>query len=86
MYSLSDTERQRFKEEHTHIAPDLRDGLVSQQCQQISTHMVESLSNVITSLVIRSIKLKDFSRIILRYNSSDRPKLDNILKVLTHVD
>ena len=84
MYTLSDSERQQFKVEHNHIAPDLRDGLVP---QSVATD-IYSYGRVIkqcNSIVIRSIKLKDFNRIILSYHSNDRPQLDNILNVLTQI-
>ena len=84
MYTLSEIERQQFKLEHTHIAPDLRDGLVP---QSIATD-IYSYGRVIkqcNSIVIRSIKLKEFNRIILSYHSNDRPQLDNICDVLMQI-
>lgn len=71
MYTLSESERQQFKVEHAHIAPDLRDGLVP---QSVATD-IYSYGRVIkqcNSVVTRSIKLKEFNRII----RNDRPQLD----------
>lgn len=84
MYTLSESERQEFKVEHSHIAPDLRDGLVA---QSVATD-VYSCGRVIkqcNSIVIRSIKLKEFNRTILSYHSNDRPQLDNICNVLKEI-
>ena len=70
--------------EHSHIAPDLRDGLVA---QSVATD-IYSCGRVIKQcnlIVIRSIKLKEFNRTILSYHSNDRPQLDNICNVLKEI-
>ena len=81
-YVLDDRERERFKVENTHIAPDLRDGLVPQSITT-DTYSYGRILKRCNSVVIRSIKLKGFSRIVLSYHSKDRPHLDSILSVLT---
>ena len=50
MYTPNDSERQQFKVEHTHIAPDLRDGRVP-QLLWMSVRIAESSSDSIHQLV-----------------------------------
>ena len=66
--SLSDTERDVYKREHSQIAPDLRDGLVA---QSILTD-VYSLGRIIkscNSVFLHSAKLSPFIKQILSYHS-----------------
>lgn len=84
MYSLSESEQERFKVEHTHIAPDLRDGLVTQSVQT-DVYSYGRVLKRCNSLIIQSTKLRKFCRQVLSYHSYDRPSLDKILSFLSHI-
>ena len=84
IYSLNESGRERFKIEHTHIAPDLRDGLVSQSFQT-DVYSYGRVLRRCNSIIIQSPKLKVFCRQVLSYHSNDRPCLDSILSFLSQI-
>ena len=65
--------------EHTQVAPDLRDGLVSQ-----STHSdVYSLGRILNTVNRKKMKVKGLVSTIkqcLSYHSHDRPSLEQVLE------
>lgn len=81
-YSLSEAEQDRFKVEHTHIAPDLRDGLVLQSTAT-DVYSFGKILKRCNLTVIQSTKLPEIIRKVLSYHSKDRPCLQSILSVLT---
>ena len=77
-YSLFEAEKDVYKRDHPHIAPDLRDGLVAQSA---STDMY-SLGRILKSCNARGIRNSDLSGAIksaLMYPSKDRIDVSEIL-------
>ena len=77
-YKLSEEERATYLKEHTQVAPDLRDGLLSR-----STHSdVYSLGRIMNTVNRKKTKSKSLVATIkqcLSYHSHDRPSLQAVL-------
>ena len=84
VYSLSENEREKFKEEHAHIAPDLRDGLVPQSVPT-DVYTYGRVLKRCNSIIIRSHKLEQFCKQVLSYHSNDRPCVETILSFLCQI-
>ena len=85
MYTLSKAEKEQYKKIHSHIAPDLRDGL----CQQSTGSDIFSLGKVlnlvckIADSVFDSKAVLDISNQCLKYNKNDRPNITQILSIFS---
>ena len=70
-YHLSDTEKEVYKLEHSHIAPDLRDGIVKQSPSSDVYALGRILKKV--NIVIKSVDLSELSKQALDYYHHNRP-------------
>ena len=80
-YSLSEEECQRYKIDHSQIAPDLRDGLVKQS----TATDVFSLGRIIKKMnrrVIKDAKINNIVQECLQYHSHSRPSVKKIIECL----
>lgn len=83
-YKLSPEEVSLYKREHTHIAPDLRDGHTAQSA---STD-VYSLGRVIKKLNRGCVQVEAFNVLakqLLNYRSEERPTLTEVIRQLSEV-
>lgn len=78
MYNLSHTQRERYRLNHPHVAPDLRDG----QCAQSESSDVYAIGRIISIVCDRSRDrflqldtLKDLSHKCTQYHKHQRPDL-----------
>ena len=82
-YRLSDAEKEKYKKDHQHIAPDLRDG----HCQQSIESDIYSLGKIINGLCINSFidnkNLLEVSNKCLEYNKHNCPSITNIAILLS---
>ena len=84
LYHLSDEQKQVYKRDHRHIAPDLRDGIVK---QSFSTD-IYSFGRIIKRIdrvILHSEHLVKLVGMTLSYNSTDRPIISHILQSLNNV-
>ena len=84
LYRLTDKEIEVHKVKHTHVAPDLRDGLVTQRRETD----IFSLGRVFHRLCSKHSLLGSLNETIkacLSYHSHDRPQLSVIVKALHQV-
>ncbi len=83
-YKLSLEEVAVYKQDHTHIAPDLRDGHTAQS----KSTDAYSLGRIVRKLnrVVHSESVSSLARELLRYNSKDRPTLSDVISQLKEVE
>lgn len=82
-YKLSAAEVEVYKKEHTQIAPDLRDGLVS-QCTATDVYAFgRIMKKIISSMHIHHENLKKVTKQTLAYHSHERVSLSNIVEEIT---
>ena len=80
-YKLTAEQKDLYKKEHSQVAPDLRDGLVSQSF--LTDHLFFwSNCQAYMNYIIESSSLRSFCRQIMSYHSCERPSLESILQVL----
>ena len=60
-YHLSDTEKDVYKHEHSHIAPDLRDGIVKQSPSS-DVYALGRILKKVNNIVIKSVDLSELSK------------------------
>ena len=82
-YKLSAAEVEVYKKEHTHIAPDLREGLVS-QCTATNVYAFgRIMKRIISCMHIHHDALKKLSRRTLAHHSHERPTVNHIVEEIT---
>ena len=83
LYKLTDQQKEQYKINHPHIAPDLRDGI----CRQSAISDVYSLGRVIS--IVNSVPelqnkdLEQFSTTCMNYHKHLRPNMSTILTYLS---
>ena len=79
-YKLSESQKEQYKKDHPHIAPDLRDGA----CQQSTLSDVFGLGRLIKLVnnltYLQREDLEELSNKCLHYNMHSRPAVSDILK------
>jgi len=82
-YELKKEEKEEYKKNHPHIAPDLRDGI----CKQSASSDIFSLGRVIdtinNSTAMCNKNLDHISKRCMHYSGHIRPELCIIVKMLT---
>ena len=81
-YSLSEAQKELYKKDHPHIAPDLRDGLVTQS----SSTDIYSLGRILKRCNARVLHNSDLSSAIksaLTYHSKDRINVNKLSCILS---
>lgn len=84
-YTLTEEQKTLYKKEHTQIAPDLRDGMVSQSVLT-DTYSLGRIMKRVNSVCIQSASLRTCCRKVLSYSSHERPTLQSIISVLEIVN
>ena len=79
-YKLSEDEKQQYKSVHTHIAPDLRDGICTQSASSDIYSFGKLVNALIKSHVLHNTELEDLSQKCMQYHSISCPNLHSILK------
>lgn len=70
-----------YKSVHTHISPDLRDGICTQSVSSDIYSFGKLVNGLIKSHVLHNNELDDLSGKCMQYHSISRPNLHSILKV-----
>ena len=83
-YHLSAKEIQTYKEEHSHIAPDLRDGHIS-QCPATDVFSLGRILKKVNRTVIHFHVVTELARQCLAYYSHDRPSIGDVTTKLNEV-
>ena len=76
LYHLSQHQREKYKVNHPHIAPDLRDG----QCPQSTSSDIFSLGRIInlvndTAASLQQKSLQELSQKCMQYHMHERPNI-----------
>ena len=82
-YKLSEDEKHQYKSVHTHIAPDLRDGVCTQSVSSDIYSFGKLVNGLIKSHVLRNTELEDLSYKCMQYHYTSRPNLHSILKIFS---
>ncbi len=76
-YCLTEEQKEIYKNEHTQVAPDLRDGLVSQSIRS-DVYSLGRIMKKMNSSVIKSRELVHVIKECLSYHAHNRPSLETI--------
>ena len=89
LYKLTDHEKEQYKVCHSHIAPDLRNGL----CRQSAMSDVYALGRIINTVngisYLQNKDLQEFSETCMHYNEKSRPEMsaiENYINQLLHMN
>ena len=80
LYTLSSSERDKYKRHHPHVAPDVRDGL----CKQSTLSDIYSFGRILSTInaKLEVHCLEELVKTCLQYKSSERPSTDYICNLL----
>ena len=81
-YHLTEEEKSVYKQEHSQVAPDLRDGVV-RQCAATDIYSIGRIIKRLNSMIIHSETLIALAKQLLSYHSDDRPNITNVLESLS---
>ena len=82
-YQLSEEEKKIYKKNHSHIAPDLRDGLVRQSKASDIFAFGQMLYYVYYKKLKLKTQIKVIAKLCLDYNESNRPTCAYLEEMLT---
>lgn len=82
-YKLTESEKDKYKRVHTHIAPDLRDGLCVQSESSDVYSFGRLLNRAVNSYLSEHTELNDLSNKCMQYHHTSRPNLHSILNILS---
>lgn len=78
-YKLTESEKKKYESVHTHIAPDLRDGLCAQSASSDVYSFGRLLNIIAKSHLSEHTELHDLSNKCMQYHCALRPNLLSIL-------
>ena len=82
-YKLTESEKDKYKQVHMHIAPDLRDGLCVQSTSSDVYSFGKLLNKTVNSHLAEHTELNDLSNKCMQYHHASHPKLHSILTLLS---
>ena len=74
-YKLSQKEKEKYKQHHCHIAPDLRDGICKQSFLSDIYSFGRILQTIIKNTIIHCTTLDELSNKCLQYHQCQRPDM-----------
>ncbi len=80
-YSLSSKEVALYKKEHSHITPDLRNGLIA-QCEATDIFSLGRVIRKVNRTTLHLEKLAALGREAMNYYSGNRPSIMRVLQTL----
>ena len=83
-YKLTSEEKEEYKLHHSHLAPDVRDGI----CEQSFLSDVYSFGHLLYTLaknkkIDQRLHLKALSKECMQYNAHNRPEMNDVVHSLT---
>ena len=85
LYKLSEIQKEQYKKDHPHIAPDLRDGA----CKQSTLSDVFALGRVMKLInsvpQLQKEDLEEFSKECMHYHMHSRPEMCTIIQYLNQM-
>ena len=75
VYKLSQKEKEKYKQNHCHIAPDLRDGICKQSFHSDIYSFGRILQTINTNTTVHCATLDELSKKCLHYHQSQCPDM-----------
>jgi len=81
-YELNEEEKELYKLNHSHIAPDLRDGRSKQSVSSDTFSLGRVIHIVNSATAMYNKQIEEISRRCMHYNACIRPELSTVLKCI----